>query len=178
MNYKKAQSALEFLTTYGWAFLVILIMIGALAYFGILDPSRFLPDKCVVTTGFGCTEQRGAVNADVVQFLIIPSKGGTFESSAVIANPVITVNGLTPPCTVVNISAAVNGAAAIPLHQAVGFTDVPYNANDRVIFTVSCNAAAGAAGQTANVELRLSATDAGSTLGAKPVTISIGAKLS
>lgn len=42
---KKAQSALEFLTTYGWAFLVILIMIGALAYFGVLDPNRFLPEE-------------------------------------------------------------------------------------------------------------------------------------
>ena len=42
----KSQAALEFLTTYGWAFLVILIMIGALAYFGILRPSRLLPDRC------------------------------------------------------------------------------------------------------------------------------------
>ena len=37
---RKAQAALEFLTTYGWAFIVILIMIGALAYFGVLNPSR------------------------------------------------------------------------------------------------------------------------------------------
>jgi len=43
---KKGQAALEFLTTYAWAFLVILIMIGALAYFGILSPSRLLPDRC------------------------------------------------------------------------------------------------------------------------------------
>jgi len=43
---KKGQAALEFLTTYAWAFLVILIMIGALAYFGILRPSRLLPDRC------------------------------------------------------------------------------------------------------------------------------------
>lgn len=42
----KSQAALEFLTTYGWAFLVILIMIGALAYFGVLNPSRLLPDRC------------------------------------------------------------------------------------------------------------------------------------
>jgi hypothetical protein len=43
---KKAQGALEFLMTYGWAFLVILIMIGALAYFGVLNPTKFLPDRC------------------------------------------------------------------------------------------------------------------------------------
>ena len=43
---KNSQAALEFLTTYGWAFLVILVMISALAYFGILKPSKFLPDRC------------------------------------------------------------------------------------------------------------------------------------
>lgn len=43
---KKAQAALEFLTTYGWAFLVILIMIAALSYFGILNPSNLLPERC------------------------------------------------------------------------------------------------------------------------------------
>jgi len=46
MKLRKGQAALEFLTTYGWAFLVILIMIGTLAYFGILRPSRLLPDRC------------------------------------------------------------------------------------------------------------------------------------
>ena len=56
-NYhKKSQAALEFLTTYGWAFLVILIMISALAYFGILSPSKLLPDRCNFGAEFACTE--------------------------------------------------------------------------------------------------------------------------
>ena len=45
-KYTNAQAALEFLTTYGWAFLIILIMIGTLAYFGILSPSKILPNRC------------------------------------------------------------------------------------------------------------------------------------
>lgn len=55
---KKAQGALEFLMTYGWAFLVILIMIGALAYFGVLSPSKFLPERCTLTTGLTCTDYK------------------------------------------------------------------------------------------------------------------------
>ncbi len=51
---KKSQAALEFLTTYGWAFLVILIMIGTLAYFGILSPSTLLPDRCNLGSDIGC----------------------------------------------------------------------------------------------------------------------------
>ena len=50
---KKGQAAMEFLMTYGWAILVVLIAIGALAYFGVLSPERFLPEKCVITTGSG-----------------------------------------------------------------------------------------------------------------------------
>jgi len=53
---KRGQAALEFLTTYGWAFLVILIMIGALAYFGILKPSKLLPERCTFGTEIGCQD--------------------------------------------------------------------------------------------------------------------------
>jgi len=56
MAFQKSQSALEFLITYGWAFLVILITIGALAYFGVLNPSNFLPEKALVTPGFTVSE--------------------------------------------------------------------------------------------------------------------------
>ncbi len=53
---KRAQGALEFLMTYGWAFLVILIMIGALAYFGVLSPTKFLPERCTFGTQFLCKD--------------------------------------------------------------------------------------------------------------------------
>ena len=53
---KKAQGALEFLMTYGWAFLVILIMIGALAYFGVLSPTKFLPERCTFGSQFLCKD--------------------------------------------------------------------------------------------------------------------------
>jgi hypothetical protein len=51
---KKSQAAMEFLMTYGWAILVVLIVIGALAYFGVLKPSNFLPDKCSFPISISC----------------------------------------------------------------------------------------------------------------------------
>lgn len=51
---KSGQAALEFLMTYGWAILVVLAAIAALAYFGVLNPSQFLPEKCLFETGFTC----------------------------------------------------------------------------------------------------------------------------
>ena len=56
--YKKAQAAMEFLMTYGWAILVVLVAIGALAYFGVLNPSKFLPSSCVVTPGVSCDDHK------------------------------------------------------------------------------------------------------------------------
>jgi hypothetical protein len=55
MNNKKGQAAMEFLMTYGWAILVVLAAIGALAYFGVLSPEKFLPEKCVLAPGVDCT---------------------------------------------------------------------------------------------------------------------------
>ncbi|MBI1979078.1 MAG: hypothetical protein HYS62_03415, partial [Candidatus Aenigmarchaeota archaeon] len=37
---RKSQAAMEFLMTYGWAILVVLAAIAALAYFGVLSPEK------------------------------------------------------------------------------------------------------------------------------------------
>jgi len=53
---KKAQAAMEFLMTYGWAILVVLVVIGALAYFGVLNPQNLLPEKCTLPVGLYCKD--------------------------------------------------------------------------------------------------------------------------
>ena len=53
---KRAQAAMEFLMTYGWAILVVLIVIGALAYFGVLSPSTLLPEKCTFPVSLSCLD--------------------------------------------------------------------------------------------------------------------------
>ncbi len=44
---RKGQAAMEFLMTYGWAILVVLAAIAALAYFGVLSPGSMLPERTV-----------------------------------------------------------------------------------------------------------------------------------
>ncbi len=75
---RKAQAAMEFLMTYGWAILVVLAAIGALAYFGVLSPDRFLPSKCTVAPGFGCTE--AAATATMASFRLKNNIGKDLES--------------------------------------------------------------------------------------------------
>ncbi len=55
---RSAQAAMEFLMTYGWAILVVLAAIAALAYFGVLSPEKFLPEKCILQPGIACVSHK------------------------------------------------------------------------------------------------------------------------
>jgi surface protein len=54
--FRRGQAAVEFLTTYGWAFMVVLSVFSGLGYFGVLDPDGFVSDRCVVGSPFVCEE--------------------------------------------------------------------------------------------------------------------------
>ena len=69
-----SQAALEFLMTYGWAILVVLIAITALSYFGIFDiKDRFMPQQCTLVPGLTCSDFRIGENA--VQIVLTNSLG-------------------------------------------------------------------------------------------------------
>jgi uncharacterized protein (UPF0333 family) len=53
---KRGQAALEFLLTYSWAILVVIVIIGALAYFGVLNPENFIPERCTFAAGLNCDD--------------------------------------------------------------------------------------------------------------------------
>ncbi|MBS3126304.1 hypothetical protein J4453_02580 [Candidatus Woesearchaeota archaeon] len=55
---KKAQSAMEFLMTYGWAILIVLVAVGALAYMGVMKADRFAPEACTLAPGLYCADFR------------------------------------------------------------------------------------------------------------------------
>jgi len=77
----KAQAALEFLTTYGWAFLVILIMIGALAYFGVLSPSKILPNRCNMGAEFQCLDYAISLSAGTFRLRLKSNVGEPIDVS-------------------------------------------------------------------------------------------------
>ncbi len=53
---KRSQTALEFLTTYGWAILIVTIMIGALAYYGVINPKNLIQERCISSPEFQCMD--------------------------------------------------------------------------------------------------------------------------
>ena len=81
--YKKSQAAMEFLMTYGWAILVVLAAIGALAYFGVLKPQQFLPEQCILAPGIACLDFK--VTSDEVMLIISNSLGRDIEINNITA---------------------------------------------------------------------------------------------
>jgi len=101
---KRAQAAMEFLMTYGWAILVVLIAIGALAYFGVLNPSRFLPASCTLIPGLSCDE-----------FVIAPDAGAGADVT------IVARNGMGDDLTAVTLTLVGEGTTC----QAAGHTGAP-----------------------------------------------------
>jgi hypothetical protein len=47
---------MEMLMTYGWAMLMVLVIISALTYFGVFNPQNLLPSKCIMPAGWSCRD--------------------------------------------------------------------------------------------------------------------------
>jgi hypothetical protein len=76
---KRGQAAMEFLMTYGWALLVVLIAIGALAFFGVLNPSKFLPNSCTLAPGFACVDFKASESSGNIQIVLQNGLGETLS---------------------------------------------------------------------------------------------------
>lgn len=53
----RGQSAIEYLTTYGWAILLLVIVVGALLASGALNPSYFMSEECYLGPNLPCQFQ-------------------------------------------------------------------------------------------------------------------------
>jgi len=58
MEKRKGQSAMEYLMTYGWAILVIIIVIAVLFYIGVLNPRNVTPSSCTFPPGITCSSYK------------------------------------------------------------------------------------------------------------------------
>ncbi|MDE1825493.1 MAG: hypothetical protein KGH61_01480 [Candidatus Micrarchaeota archaeon] len=82
MKMFKLQSAMEYLMTYGWAILIIAIVLGALFGLGILNGNAFLITSCLPQPGFLC--QTPTLNTQGnLSFSLGQSTGSTVYNIAV-----------------------------------------------------------------------------------------------
>lgn len=94
MNYgKRGQSALEYLMTYGWALVVIVIAVAALVV--LINPSTIQGDQCDAKFG-QFTVSQANVDANSTQLVIVNQTGQSVTFTGV------DVNGTNPGTTAFN----------------------------------------------------------------------------
>ncbi|MEM4397447.1 MAG: hypothetical protein QW757_02355 [Candidatus Woesearchaeota archaeon] len=112
---KKGQAAMEFLMTYGWAILVVIAAIAALAYFGVLDPARLLPERCQFPAGMDCID-KAAIDgtADTVTIALRNNIGFTTQIDSA--------------------TASVGSCATTQVDTGSGYVDLPVNVSNNEVF--------------------------------------------
>jgi|GEM_PF-1557218 len=81
---RKGQAAMEFLMTYGWALVVVLVTLSALAFFGVLTPSGVLPETCFLGPGFACDDFK--INETGVYMSVINALGKDLDEFIIVVN--------------------------------------------------------------------------------------------
>ena len=97
----KGQSALEYLITYGWAILVILVVLAVLWYYGIFNPARWAGESVTEGSAFKVVD-KNLVSTGILT-LTLGNKAGTTVNitSLTVTGDITGTKALTPPETVV-----------------------------------------------------------------------------
>ena len=124
MKGKRAQAAMEFLMTYGWAILIVVIAVAALAGFGLFDTNRFVQDTCNSgsATGIVCTTNQVAVDTNAGTVSMALSNGAQARINI--------TNVVGDSCTVSNWDVLKDGASI--KGQAI-------NDGDQFVLQVTCS---------------------------------------
>ena len=101
----KAQSAMEYLMTYGWAILIIAVVLGALFSLGVFSGSNLLGSACVASSGYYCQNPIYSHTAAEILVTVGQNTGTNWVTANFIFVPqgTSTTNGL--PATLGSASA-------------------------------------------------------------------------
>ena len=142
---KKSQAALEFLMTYGWAILVVMVAVAALAYFGVLSPDKFLPAKCTLQSGIACLDFKvqaapvgePAPNGNGIVTVVIQNSLG-FDLKDVIVKAGDCGNSITnPPVLPANYPTLDNGEQkTFTINCVTQIASAKYNKQLNITYTV------------------------------------------
>lgn len=152
MHNHKAQSAVEYLTTYGWAIMIIAIVLSVIFYFGVFSPGRFINTQCIFPADFSCLNSFMSTNG-VIVINIQQSTPYTINIKAYgcNTNPVYTT--MTTPANQISVAIGSNTTLSIQCYNGtnafsgsvgtlfngyiiLNYTDVPTGFNKGVFGTV------------------------------------------
>ncbi|MFH1210097.1 MAG: hypothetical protein V1663_04895 [archaeon] len=148
---KKAQSAMEYLMTYGWAILVVLIALGALFYLGVFSPKT--PNSCIGTAPVVCTDLKAVSSATAGSVILtLGISGGTANT---LTGASITFNG-AQPCNIITQS---NGVISSTTPSSITFGNCgALNKDSKISGTLPVTYTPSVGGQPHTITVQFSGT--------------------
>ncbi len=134
---RSAQSAMEYLMTYGWAILIIAVVLAALFELGVFNGSNLAPQACIAQAGFVCRNPVYTANGIGItfgqttgreyfySFLFIAAEGEPLNSSGIPQNfstaNALFIGNLTPGQTIgADFNASKFAYGQIPANAPIG----------------------------------------------------------
>jgi hypothetical protein len=116
----KAQSAMEYLMTYGWAILIIAVVLGALFSLGVFSSGSFLGTTCIASSGYEC------ISPLLHSGNFIATFGQSTGTNWVAGNVFFVGNGAPSPSVVPTNTLCSAQAAALSSGQSVSLSLTGY----------------------------------------------------
>ena len=113
---RKGQAALEYLMTYGWAILAVVVVLAVLWYLGIFTPKA--PEMCVFDSPFSCVGGTAYVNSS--HLVLKVGVQSALADSASIINVTLNGNDITGTCSPTSLTLDIENT--ITCNHALGLT--------------------------------------------------------
>jgi len=126
----KAQSAMEYLMTYGWAILIIAVVLGALFSLGVFSGSSLLGTSCVASPGYYC-QNPVLSTSGALTFSFGQNTGATVYNAIIYVEPQSQSPGSSAPffssnyTTIGTYPALASGQTVTPSIAISGFSGKP-----------------------------------------------------
>lgn len=76
MANSKGQVIIEYLINYGWALLVLAIVMAAMLATGVFNPSYFVIEECYLGSSFSCHAQLASISGSTVAYINVSNTMG------------------------------------------------------------------------------------------------------
>lgn len=113
-NGSRAQSAMEYLMTYGWALLVISIILITLFRLGVFGSGSLLGTTCISISGYSCTTPTLSHSTGNLTFYFGESTGSVFYNVAMACTVSSTTQGQPNPVTAMVYLSSSGAATTTP----------------------------------------------------------------
>jgi Na+/H+-translocating membrane pyrophosphatase len=117
MHNQKAQSAIEYLTTYGWAIMIVAIALTVMFYFGVFSPGRFVNTQCIFPADFSCLSSFMSTNG-VIIVNIQQSTMYTINITAYGCNTQPVYTTMTTPANQITVAIGANKTLSVQCYNS------------------------------------------------------------